>query len=363
MAGAIILAALLSPAVSPPPSPPPFPPGPPAPPPPPLPLSPGLTGDPHLHFADGGEADFRGEDGAVYNMLSHTNISVNGAWEMASFLLPLHWGGMKVRGSFVTDAYVVIKAASSGRTIRIEYSPNQPPTPLVHGLPGATAAKRLLAGEPGIAFEDVSASLEARKGGQGGGAEVLQVSTAGWKLEASARLIWRSTVPGKKQIDLSFAPLRDPLAPQLGTGKIVAPHGLIGQSYDGDGMAVDGKQDKYTDLWKAQGGGHEIATEAQAEGAIEGMGADYKMADFFGTDFKYSRFAVAEAPVRDVSKLAGTHRLIRLSGDAGVGTPSWRVSAGTIGDDERGEDHDDDDDIWRHLAPPEDTEEDHAEAD
>jgi len=268
-------------------------------------------------------------------MLSHTNISVNGAWEMASFLLPLHWGGMKVRGSFVTDAYIVVKTASSGRTIRVEYSPNQPPTPLVHGLPGGSAATRLHAGEPAVAVEDVRISLEARKGGQGGGAEVLQVSTAGWKLEASARLIWRSTVPGKKQIDLSLAPLRDPLGPQPPTGKMVAPHGLIGQSYDGDGIAVDGKQDKYKDLWKAQGGGHEIVTQAQAEGAIEGEGDDYKMADFFGTDFKYSRFAVAEAPVRDVSKLTGVHRLARPTTGAPGSASTWKVSSGTIGDDER----------------------------
>jgi hypothetical protein len=44
------------------------------------------------------------------------------------------------------------------------------------------------------------------------------------------------------QVDLSFAPLRDPLAPQPKTQTVVAPHGLVGQSFDGDNIAVDGKK-------------------------------------------------------------------------------------------------------------------------
>lgn len=56
-----------------PPAPPPFAPSPPSPP----PLKPGgLTGDPHLHFAHGGEADFRGEDGATYAMLHHCGAEI-----------------------------------------------------------------------------------------------------------------------------------------------------------------------------------------------------------------------------------------------------------------------------------------------
>ena len=49
----------------------------------------------------------------------------------------------------------------------------------------------------------------------------------------------------KKQVDLSFAPLRDPLAPNPKTGKVVAPHGLVGQSFDGDDIAVDGKKSRF----------------------------------------------------------------------------------------------------------------------
>lgn len=80
----------------------------------------------------------------------------------------------------------------------------------------------------------------------------------------------------------------------------VAPHGLIGQSWDGDGVAIDGAQDDYT--------GKEVVTKAMAEGAIEGSAADYEMDDKFSTQFKYSRFDAISARPRDVSKLKGVHK-------------------------------------------------------
>ena len=87
------------------------------------------------------------------------------------------------------------------------------------------------------------------------------------------RLIRRSATPGKRQIDLAGAPLRDPLAPLPRTGRVVAP------SFDGDGVAVDGRMDHYRELWWRQSSfkAKEITTEAQAEGAIEGSGDDYKV--------------------------------------------------------------------------------------
>ena len=138
--------------------------------------------------------------------------------------------------------------------MRIEYSPNQPPTPLVHGLPDA-ARLQVRTGEAPVVYEDVLIGLT-----RSGGADVLTVSTLAWRVEAAARPIWCSTTPGKKQIDLSFQPLRDPLSPMGASSQVVAPHGLIGQSYDGDAIAVDGKQDHYRELWKAQGAGKEIIT-------------------------------------------------------------------------------------------------------
>lgn len=122
-----------------------------------------------------------------------------------------------------------------------------------------------------------------------GEAVVLQVQTAGWAINATARRLcpptthlsidlgqsarslprrrassgnrrclaksrWAALQQGLHkggynrgqncpQVDLSFAPLRDPVAPHPTSGRVISPHGLIGQSFDGDGIAVDGKMD------------------------------------------------------------------------------------------------------------------------
>jgi hypothetical protein len=73
---------------------------------------------------------------------------------------------------------------------------------------------------------------------------------------------------------------------------------------------------------------NEITTEAQAEGAIEGSGDDYKVADLFSTDFKYSRFAARKAPTRNISALSGVKRVL-----ANAGRAAWKSSmAGAFAD-------------------------------
>ena len=44
--------------------------------------------DPHLALAEGGNADFRGEDNAIYNLLSAKNLSLNTRFQDANFSLP-----------------------------------------------------------------------------------------------------------------------------------------------------------------------------------------------------------------------------------------------------------------------------------
>ena len=280
-----------------------------------------LTGDPHLHFAHGGEADFRGEDGGLYAMLHHHDLAVNDMFEACAFFLESP-SFLKVRGTFVTDVFFKIATVASGSLLRVEFSPNAPPTPLIHGL-NHSGIRRLVPGESLVA-EDVSIAFAER-----GAAEVLYVRTAGWAVNATARFIRRSATTLKKQVDLSFLPLRDPLEQQQRTGKVVAPHGLIGQSFDGDNIAVDGNKDHYRELWWRQTSlkGREITTEAQAEGAIEGSGEDYRVADIFATDFKYRRFAVASAAPRNASALTGTKRTVAAPLD-------WsRSVAGALGGD------------------------------
>ena len=60
--------------------------------------------DPHLDLSKGGRADFRGEDGALYNYLSTPGLSVNVRIEEA--LYTLHDGKLLVNGTFMTEVHV-----------------------------------------------------------------------------------------------------------------------------------------------------------------------------------------------------------------------------------------------------------------
>merc|ERR1711971_1181974 len=90
---------------------------------------------------------------------------------------------------------------------------------------------------------------------------------------------------------------------------VVAPHGIFGQAYDGDKLAVNGAVD--SDRASVS------TTKAQAEGAIEGTWTDYKMESKFSTTFKYTRFDVTSAKPRDVSKLTGMKRAAGKTHSAG----------------------------------------------
>ena len=100
--------------------------------------------------------------------------------------------------------------------------------------------------------------------------------------------------PGKALLNINIEPLYD------ADNDVVAPHGLIGQSWDGDGKPTDGLLDDYS--------GAEVTTEAMGEGALEGVASDYKLRHKFATNFKFSRYDATAAKHRDVSKIAPAKR-------------------------------------------------------
>ena len=65
----------------------------------------GGQGDPHLYGAHGGHADFRGEDNALFNFLSHEKISANIKTEDGVFRLH----DATVDGSWMTEVHVAAK--------------------------------------------------------------------------------------------------------------------------------------------------------------------------------------------------------------------------------------------------------------
>jgi hypothetical protein len=258
-----------------------------------------MMGDPHIFFAHGGKADFRGENNSWYNLLSSKNVSINALFTNADFKLmkPMR---QLVHGSRMEQLGMVIRTNSS-RLVRVAFNATdtfpanvnirQESEP-AHHLMRLTTDKKTTRS---YHIDNLQLSLRMKRVGvvaNGGHGVSLVVSTGEWEVSATSKPFPNPRAhPGKALLNLDFRPLYD------ADHDVVAPHGLIGQSFDGSNLRVDGRVDDYS--------GAELTTSANAEGAIEGVGSDYKMASRFETQFKYSRFGALAASPRDVTKLTG----------------------------------------------------------
>mmetsp|Transcript_66131 Transcript_66131/g.174579 ORF Transcript_66131/g.174579 Transcript_66131/m.174579 type:complete len:150 (-) Transcript_66131:188-637(-) len=108
---------------------------------------------------------------------------------------------------------------------------------------------------------------------------------------------------GLLRMDVSVQPLYNTVA------HAVAPHGLLGQTYDGDGLPVHGQRDRYDRLddglptrARTHAGGT-VTTRARGEGAIEGSSEMYRVSRPFDTAFVFSRFGLQSATSRNVTAL------------------------------------------------------------
>lgn len=245
--------------------------------------------DPHFSSGHGDMFDFKGEDNTVYSLLSASKLAVNALFQHTDFM-----GAAKrrIHGSYMRAIYLVVPTPE-GQMLKIEYSS----THTAHAFVFVNEQKITLA--PGSKYEigGISFILEGH---------TLTTTTPEWKITATARytaglLNATTCADGKCTMDIAIDPLFD-----TDTAK-VAPHGLIGQSYDQDDLRVIGKKDKFGKK------GTEVTTDAMGEGAIEGVAADYAMASKFETAFAYSRFGKEAAAPRDVSKLTGV-KLPRTDG-------------------------------------------------
>merc|ERR1740138_963656 len=145
----------------------------------------------------------------------------------------------------------------------------------------------------------------------------MSVTTKKWRFLASSSPFPFGKLEANKDkvlLDVAIQPLYNVEA------DVVAPPGIIGQAYDGDDVAVDGKLD-------ADKAG-ESTTAAQAEGAIEGTWEDYIMPSPFATAYKYSRFDATAAPHRDISQLTGAKKAASAVPSAVVTSLSSSIAPG-----------------------------------
>jgi len=241
------------------------------------------TKDPHFRLPHGGRTDIRGEDGGIYSLLSAKNLAFNAQFAAADF----QWNKRLVHGTKMAAAYWTVRTHSN-QTVTIAYAAVTAKGGHANITVDGSAEKRVTEAHGKFELSDLMVSLTGRK---------LTVETNQWRMIAGVNPFpFASLNKGKILLDIELYPLYE------ADKDTVAPHGIFGQAYDDDDLAIDGAVDKATK--------DEMTTTAQGEGAIEGVLADYKVAAPFVTAFKYSRFDAVAAPHRDTSKLTGLKRRV-----------------------------------------------------
>ena len=114
----------------------------------------------------------------------------------------------------------------------------------------------------------------------------LKVRAAEWDVQLRGMPVYRRVRGPSHRIDVK-------IKQKVGDAAFAAqPHGIIGQSFDGNSTARRGKLDVYPSRSLAA----EFTTTAWAEGAIEGVANEYAVGTRYATDFKYSRFDARRRP-------------------------------------------------------------------
>ena len=235
-----------------------------------------LTGDPHIRGAHGDRADFKEEDNGVYAVLSARHLQWSVRLNGDTYRTP--YSRQLVIGSWARACYWVVRTATGGR-LRIAFEASSPHSLVVTGDSGNVSVVR---GPSSASFEGVQISILGKE---------AAVSAYGWRMRAESTIAYPH--PNKVRLNLRLQPTHNTQRDR------VAAHDLLGQTYDGDGSPTSGKGDDY----RKHAEGSPVRTRAQAEGTIEGVADDYRLAHPFATEFRFSRFEASAAAVRDPSAL------------------------------------------------------------
>lgn len=188
-----------------------------------------VWGDPHFEGGDGGKFDVMGRDGGVYNLHSDTGVRVTGLFKT-----------YKRQGITVVDKVGTIVTGKGPKGVssnQIEYSPA-----------GATLDGKALAKGKSTPLAD------------GGSALML-----GNRLVIDTREGYKITIYSRNSSGIAYCDV-DVQTGARGVGSGADPDGLLGQTFDADKVAKNGKK----------GAG------AQGEGAIAGVVTDYETKGLFG---------------------------------------------------------------------------------
>ena len=217
---------------------------------------------------------------------------------------------MHIHGSWLRAASWNLRTAQTPRLLHVFFHAVDP-----HRAVITEEGKKsfvLIEGEAPFVAEDVRVHFVSRK--------LLEVRTLHWRTTAESTIAYPHA--NKLRMNVKIQPLQ--------AGYRGGPHGLLGQTYDGDRWAVHGLRDDYGRLDSGAlatsrvGVGGEKTTRAAGEGAIEGTLEDYRLRDRFQTSFRFSRFD-AEGLPRDVSALSGRRSAMPTTRKQPSSLPHLRV--------------------------------------
>ena len=239
-------------------------------------------------------------------MLSAPGVHFSALTEDSNFLITGYTPTL-VYGSFFTKAYWVLRG-ESGQAYGVSSDSNQVQFDVFDlgraDQKNLSQTQKLIASKSGVWTEWWKDRIRVYYK-----QATMIVRAGGWEVNCTRKPIYNQiTGSSKWRFDLSMRMLDGRTGLERSHDKASAtclPHGVIGQSYDFDDIAVDGATDDYS---HSTLGNPVVITRAQAEGAIEGKHVDYVTSSRFNTSFRYSRFhhkgSDTCAP-RDVSLLTG----------------------------------------------------------
>ena len=239
----------------------------------------GSSGDPHLRLAHGGRTDFRGEHDSIFTVLSAKDVAINIKTENSTFKL----GNSTIHGSFITEAHVAMLTrkpdGAATRYFNVSFWANHlDHTGMAYDMVTGYCNK---IGNPPLPFQlhphdkkdcdNLIASTDYSS---------AKIETDEFSITIRGQPVYDRIQGPRHRIDLE-------LTPKVADHEFaIPPHGIIGQSYDGDSTPRHGRLDAYPPRDEDS----TFTTTAMGEGAIEGVAADYKVSSPYETRFKYSAF-------------------------------------------------------------------------
>ena len=190
-----------------------------------------MQGDPHIRFAHGGIADFRGVNNTLYNLLSAPSYSFSGRIMDTDFMLPRP---LLVHGSFFTQVVWLLNTGVSASSAQYRITADASVTGFVvrHQSNDSIIAKKL-----GVWQEWTQKGIRVYQK-----QSTVYVRANGWEVNATRKPIYNYiNGPSMWRYDIAIRPLDGSTGFETHYGKAsltCAPHGIIGQSWDNDDIGV-----------------------------------------------------------------------------------------------------------------------------